>query len=110
MAESIAEARAERDEAMAKVHSNADPIWLAAAWDAVCKCARLNKTFTVDEVWDYIPDTISTHDSRAMGPVIKRAQTEGVIEKTDAFLPSIRRHATPQRVWKSLVFLKGYSL
>ena len=100
-------AERDRDEAMLRVEERANPEWLAAARMALIRCATLNPTFIADEVWAYIPEGLTTHDTRALGPVIKRAQTQGYITKTEDFQPSERRHATPQRVWRSLIFLKG---
>jgi hypothetical protein len=40
-----------------------------------------------------------------MGGVMRHAQTKGIIEITDVFEPSHnkRKHASPTRVWRSLI-------
>ena len=92
-----------RDRAMAQVEGAADDAWKAAALDAVRRAALAMPDFIVDQVWAFIPAGVSTHDSRAMGPVIMAAKKAGIIEASDAFRPSPRRHASPQRVWRSLI-------
>lgn len=95
----------EKEEAMARVEANADPEWLIAALDAVRQAAIAYPAFIADDIWKFL-DTIPafTHDGRALGPVMVRAAKRGYIEKTDTYLPSYRRHKTPQRVWRSLLY------
>jgi len=48
---------------------------------------------------------VTTHDLRAMGPVMKRLQRDKVIEPTDQyrFTNKVTSHKRPMIVWRSLV-------
>jgi len=97
-------AEIEKEDAMARVEANADPEWLVAALDAVHRAATAYPAFIADDIWKFLQDVpVFTHDSRALGPVLVRAAKRGYIEKTETYLPSYRRHKTPQRVWRSLI-------
>jgi hypothetical protein len=97
--------RAARDHAMDVVESYADIGFAEAAYDAGVQCAENNLEFIVDEVWGYLPKGVTTHDLRAMGPVMKRLQRDMVIEPTDQYRGSnkITSHKVPRVVWRSLV-------
>ena len=47
---------------------------------------------------------LTTHDSRALGPVMKRLARDGYIAPTDEFVKGTRRsrHSAPLRVWRSI--------
>lgn len=92
-----------RDEAMARVEAHASSEWRAAASKAIADVARAKPFFTADHVW--ATGLARPHESRALGPEIKRAARAGVLEPTDTFKLSAQasRHRAPIRVWRSLV-------
>ena len=94
-----------RDDAITRVGDNAHQAWKDVALEAVYQAARANRTFIVDEVWRYMPDDISTHDLRAMGPVMLKAIKAGWIVSTDEYTNSARvtAHQNPRRIWQSLI-------
>ena len=100
-----ASSRAARDQAMRVVEEHASLGFADAAYDAGVRCAENNRLFIVDEVWGYLPEGVTTHDLRAMGPVMKRLQRDKVIEPTDQyrFTNKVTSHKRPMIVWRSLV-------
>lgn len=101
----IIKAIRERDAALIQVEEHAATAWKNAALEAVIKAAATLGFFIVDDVYQWIPDDIKTHDLRAMGPVMLQAKELGYIEPTGTFKPSYLpgRHAGPRRVWKSFL-------
>lgn len=99
-------ARVVRNEAMARVEANADEIWKAAAKDALYRSACELPVLTSDDVMDRLDGTASTHELRAMGPIMLAGARNGWIAKADcAAVPSRRAslHASPRTVWRSLI-------
>jgi hypothetical protein len=98
-------ARDARDEAVTRVGANADQAWAARALQAVGFLAMTQPTFTSDDVWAMLADSVTTHEPRALGFVLKRAASLGYCEATDAWVQSARPdcHARPIRVWRSLL-------
>lgn len=98
---------AARDEAIDRVERNADSHWKVAATNCVMTLARTNAEFTTDDVWSLLvgwPE--STHEPRAMGPVMRKVANAGIIEATDQYRQSERKecHARPVKVWRSLIY------
>ena len=100
-------ARAARDEAIEQVDAHAEQVWKAAALDVVHEIAQHRDYFTTDAVWWVLDqrDVDPPHEERALGAIMRRAQSQGWIEITDRTRKSVRRrcHARDLRVWKSLV-------
>lgn len=98
-------AEAGRDDGMGRVARGASPEWKRHALQAVRACALGRDTFIVDEVWKFMPPDVTTHELRAMGPVMRRAHAFGWIEPTTEFRPSdrISAHRNPRRVWTSCI-------
>jgi hypothetical protein len=97
---------------MSDVEAGANPEWMRAAYEAVLATARECRHFTSDEVMGRIPEGVGTHDKRALGPVVRTAAFNGVIEKAPVpAVNSARRslHASPRTVWKSLIFKEGHA-
>lgn len=97
-----------RADALQRVDEHADPDWRDLAYRCVLAVARRLDHFTTDEVIDELaqyPD-ITTHEPRALGPVMMRAARENVIAATDRFVKSnaVSRHRAPKQVWRSLVY------
>jgi len=94
-----------KDEAMNRVDKHADAVWKLAALHAVAEAARTLSEFTTDAVVPLINPNATTHDLRALGPVMTRAAKLGWIEKSPMpFIPTPRRHMAPLQVWRSLLF------
>jgi hypothetical protein len=100
-----ANARRERDEALQGVARHASPGFSDAAFEAVRRVAKLFAEFTTDEAIAALGKSASTHDGRAWGAVMVRAQKQGLIAPTDRFRNTNRvsRHHAPIRIWKSLI-------
>ena len=94
-----------RDEAMGRAEDYAHEEWKEVALEAVYQAALVNEKFIVDEVWGYLPEGVTTHDLRAMGPVMKRLQRAKVIEPPDEYRGSnkVTAHKVPRVGWRSLV-------
>ena len=103
---SLKEGRLARDEGMDAVAEHAENLWRASALLAVQKAASKLEFITIDDVSPEIPESLSTHDLRALGPIMVKGKKEGWITPTDRFTSSRRSscHATPRRVWKSLIY------
>jgi hypothetical protein len=93
-------------DAITQVTEHADGTWWAASMRAINHLAKTRDTFTADDVLELVEaQGYRTKENRAMGGVMRHAQTKGIIEITDVFEPSHnkRKHASPTRVWRSLI-------
>lgn len=101
-------ADAARADALQRVDEHADPDWRELAYRCVLAVARRLEHFTTDEVIDELTQhpAITTHEPRALGPVMMRAARANVIVATDRFTKSnaVSRHRAPKQVWRSLVY------
>ena len=88
------------ERAIAQVAAHADPQWMRAALKAVNRLAAGGREFAADDVWDLLTEN-DTHEKRAMGAVMRAAQSSGTIRATGAWIASrhVTAHARPQRVW-----------
>lgn len=97
------------DEAIARADEHAHETWRLAALKAVVMCAERMERFTADDVHAMLercaPD-VATHDTRALGAIMRIAKIEGVIAATDEYRRSERlvAHRGPKQVWRSLVW------
>lgn len=99
-------ARVVRNEAMARVEENANEAWKEAAKRALYRAACELPTLTSDDVMDRMDGVASTHELRAMGPIMLAGAKRGWIAKANcAAVPSRRAslHASPRTVWRSLL-------
>lgn len=94
-----------RDQAMHDALNAADPEWVRVAVGALYDCARKNPTFTVDDVWPFIPQGVETAENRSMGGIMMKGRSVGWMETTDRYTPSVRSgcHRHPRVVWKSKI-------
>ena len=72
----------EMQEAIRQVDEHADEEWKQLALEAVKICASLLDEVTTDDVWRAlaaVPD-VGTHEARALGPIMIKAQKLGIIE------------------------------
>jgi hypothetical protein len=89
-------------QAQRAVCQRADDDWKDYCLSLIRELARLNPTFTSDMVM--LAMTKQPHDPRALGPMMKAAQKLGYIVPLEKYERSIRRHATPLRVWSSAIY------
>ena len=108
---SLEQAKTARDEGMKKGKQNINLQWQNAALEAVYKCATQNRSFIVDQVWQYLYDDIGmreahTANNRVMGTIMTQAKRYRWIKPTDNYRASSRTtsHANPRRVWESLLY------
>ena len=108
---SLEQAKTPRDEGMKKGQQNINLQWQDAALEAVYKCATQNRSFIVDQVWQYLYDDIGmreahTANNRVMGTIMTQAKRYRWIKPTDNYRASSRTtsHANPRRVWESLLY------
>jgi hypothetical protein len=93
-----------RDAAIERVDRNADDDWKAKAMDAVRQVCRMRDEFTTDAVWAILDreGVKPPREPRALGAVMRRASSAGLIERTDRFVPTTRpqAHRKPTAVWR----------
>jgi hypothetical protein len=85
-----------------EVEAHANPDWKDEAARVIEVLAATRQNFTTDDVWQRLGH-VSTHEPRALGALMKRAASRGVIRATDGWATSTRRecHGRPIRVWRS---------
>lgn len=93
-------------EALAQVETHAAPDWKDYALETVKQVAQHCSEFSTDRVLEALQDSpITTHELRALGPVMVAAARAGYIVATDRFenSASVSRHKAPKRIWASLI-------
>jgi hypothetical protein len=85
--------------ALERVESNTDSIWRAEALSVIRELCLTRDTFICDDVWDL--GLRSTHNDKALGPVMIQAAKLGWCRKTDRVRPSRRSHLSGKPVWES---------
>ena len=83
------------------VEKNAGDSWKEYCVSLIKEIAVIDSKFTSDTVMIAMKE--HPHDPRALGPAMRAARKMGYIRPTNEYKPSIRRHATPIRVWESLL-------
>ena len=99
-------------QAMAEVEANADYQWKECVEEVIkdiCKELGFGGKFTTDLVWEKM-ETIfpnqSTHEPRAMGPLMSKMSKMGIIRKTNTYKDSerVECHARPLQIWSVSIF------
>lgn len=95
-----------REEAISRVDEHANLEWKDCALTAVMTVASVHAEFITDAVWaglEELDASVTTHDGRAMGAVMRQAHRMGFITPTDRYAPSsrVKAHRRPMRIWKS---------
>jgi len=98
----VAKANADRDRAMTRVNATASKLWKDQASGIIRALAETGRHFTSDDVMDRMDQLDIVTDPRALGPVMRKALTDGWIVKT-GYAPSRRRHSTPINVYVGLI-------
>jgi len=98
--------RAKRDAAIDQVETNADQEWTQAARRALVSLCNRLPFLTSEDVAQAIPEDVTTHEPRALGPIMMWGRKLGWIEATSQFRTSTgaKNHCRPQRIWKSRTF------
>ena len=95
-----------RENKMAAVEAAASEETIALFEAAVVDTAREMDTFTTDDVVRRIPEEILERtECRLLGPIMRRAQKEGVVFPLDLWSKSTKKscNCRPKRVWASLI-------
>lgn len=93
------DALAAREAALRRVEAAADADWMRDARAAVEAAARDLGAFTADDLWSR--GLQKPREPRALGPVMRAAAADGVIEHSGVYHRSRFRHATPIPVWRA---------
>jgi hypothetical protein len=101
---------AAKREGMDRAERAANPEWVAFMLAALIEVAKRQPFFYSDDV-ELVRQNRggpSTHENRAMGPLMKRAFRAGICEPTDRFAAASRAacHRCPRRIWKSMLYDK----
>lgn len=99
-------AQVAQTDALQRVAAHADQDWTHTAYLCVVRVAREHDEFTTDHVLAELANyPVSTHEPRALGPVMMRAARDSIIATTGRFVKSaaVSRHRAPKQVWKSLL-------
>lgn len=96
-----------KQEGMARAHRAADPEWQRFMLRALKQVASRQKFFCTDDIERirHSYDGPTTHENRALGPLMLSAKKDGLIAPTDRWVMSIQpfNHRRPVRVWRSLI-------
>lgn len=90
------------DMAIAKVDAAANAAWKEACFESIKEACRRWETFTSEDVADILDESDTfTHEPRAMGAMMRKAQAAGYCIPTAEFVPSHRTksNAYTKRVW-----------
>jgi len=99
-------AEEEREEAIDRVDAHVEARFRHLAYEAGVWLASKLDTLTANDVRDtlrkYYPD-VTTHDDRALGPVMRRLASDGVIVNTGTVVNSdrVRNHSRRISLWRT---------
>lgn len=81
--------------------------WSDLALEAIRTVATNNQEFTPDDIW--ATGLEKPAEARVLGGVMRRARTEGLIEKTGRVQPTTQpeSHATDVAIWRSRIYKSG---
>jgi hypothetical protein len=83
-----------------EVEANAAPEWVGEA-DKLIRNMVPGTRFIGEQVVEMLNKRgVQTHDTRALGPILRRLAREHVIVKTPEFRPAKTSHGAPKAVWK----------
>ncbi len=90
-------------DALRRVEENADADWKDAAAVALQQMAATGRQFTSDDVREAIPAGITTHEMRALGPVMKAGLRDGLITAVGwTTAGRSAAHGRPRRLYQGL--------
>jgi len=95
-----------KNEAIDRVEAAADDKWKSTALRAVRWRAKKGVNFTSDHIWADLDgvDIDPPKEPRAMGAIMRKAVSEGLIVATEKTVPSTKpsNHKRPVRVWSPI--------
>jgi hypothetical protein len=98
----------DKEEGMERARRAAAPAWRTWFAQAIVEVAKKKPFFTTDDVERLRIHRAgpTTHEYRAIGPLMLEAARNGVCAATDDWAESRRRvnHRRPLRVWQSLIY------
>lgn len=105
----VGAAREARDAAIDEVEAGADREWKRAALAAVRRLAGRGLPFSTDSVWEEMGEAAPVREPRAMGAVIRRAFTTGIIQprlcdrcgQQETVDGPERNHGRPMALWEA---------
>lgn len=92
------------DEAIDRGRRHADPEWTSAARSALRHLTSTRLNFTTDDLHALLAhQSAHTHDTRALGSVMRWGERTGICHPTDRFGKSTRPecHSRPVRIWEA---------
>ena len=103
----VPQAIALAEQAIEQVGLNADQVWALEALKVVQMLSIQRHDFTTDDVWKWMNQlhpTMTTHEPRAMGAVMRKAAASRLCVPTERYSKSLRPecHRRPIRIWKGL--------
>lgn len=112
-ANDVREAKQAKAEGMSRAERNAHEEWVVFMYNVIRETARRHKQYSVDEVierYKLYDNAPTTHNWKALGPVMRRAAKDGIHELGE-LLPMVRsrrksNHNHPLNVWVSLIYRK----
>jgi hypothetical protein len=99
----------DKRDGMDRAERHAEPYWWQCMLEAAKAVAQRKPYFFSDDVvrWcrEHHPN-VTTHEPRAIGPLLREACRLGYAEKTQDYVPSEQRqcHSRPMLVWYSLIY------
>jgi hypothetical protein len=96
-----------KKEAMERSERHANAAWAMGMLEAIRLTCRCMRRFNTDHVLKFYTGKETTHDLRALGPLMRRAAKAGYCKKAScAAVNTTRRsrHAAPLNMWDSLIF------
>ena len=98
-------AKQKADDAIEKGYEHSDARWRELAFDAVHEICLTMETFTADDIRRITEKfQVQTHDTRAMGGVMRAAKTKGWCEPSGQFRTSDFTHGHLQHIWRSKIY------
>lgn len=96
----------QKTDSIQKTYSNADPEWIKSVLNLIRDMCRKRTDFIADDVWFEMQSrgVMAPEEPRALGAVFAIAKKQRLIRASNRFKSSARRHASPMRVWESLIF------
>lgn len=88
--------------ALEAVEEHAAPDWKDAAWQVLLRLCRTGQQWTTDEFWLVMRDqhpTVTTHEPRALGPLLRNLVRQGYARKTREGVESTRPEAHKAWCW-----------
>jgi len=97
------------DKAISKSFRGSNPEWRETSLQNLKRFCEYTETFSMNDFRDFNlhENSYHTHDNRAIGGVIKSAQTLGWVKPTGDTVYSRVGHKTRIQIWKSLIFKKS---